>query len=358
MKNFIFILLVGFWGCNSTTTTKTSSTKVNSQKNTERINVQVISNKQKPFTIGDEVLLSYKTENMPAPDSVKLSINFKAYKNYTNEDAIRWNTKNETPGIKQVQLTLYWGDSLSANGSIKHELLSDLLPKLYTYKTKNKWPHNIKAYTQGLEFSEGLLYEGTGNYGESTLNKIDLDKSEIIQSINLPKEVFGEGITIINDKIYQITWRTNVGFVYDKTNLKQLFEFTYPTEGWGLTNDGKELIMSDGSQNIYFLDTEFIQETRKIQVYDNIGTVTNLNELEYIDGLIYANIYGSDEIIVFEPETGKVTKRIDLTGILDKKNIKTRIDVLNGIAWDKENQRLIVTGKWWPYFFEIELIEK
>jgi glutamine cyclotransferase len=196
------------------------------------------------------------------------------------------------------------------------------------------------------------------NYGESTLNKIDLDKSEIIQSINLPKEVFGEGITIINDKIYQITWRTNVGFVYDKTNLKQLFEFTYPTEGWGLTNDGKELIMSDGSQNIYFLDTEFIQETRKIQVYDNIGTVTNLNELEYIDGLIYANIYGSDEIIVFEPETGKVTKRIDLTGILDKKNIKTRIDVLNGIAWDKENQRLIVTGKWWPYFFEIELIEK
>jgi hypothetical protein len=122
MKNFIFILLVGFWGCNSTTTTKTSSIKVNSQKNTERINVQVISNKQKPFTIGDEVLLSYKTENMPAPDSVKLSINFKAYKNYTNEDAIRWNTKNETPGIKQVQLTLYWGDSLSANGSIKHEL--------------------------------------------------------------------------------------------------------------------------------------------------------------------------------------------------------------------------------------------
>ena len=358
MKNLIFVFLIGIASCNSTTSTKTPANKVNSAKNTERINVQVVSNKQKAFPIGDEVLFTYNTENRPAPDSIKLLVNFKPYKNFTNEEAISWNTKNETPGFKQVQLTLYWGDSLSASGVIKQELLSDIQPKLYSYKTKNKWPHNIKAYTQGLEFSGSFLYEGTGNYGASTLNKIDLDKSEIIQSINLPKEVFGEGITLINDKIYQITWRSNVGFVYEKDNLKKLFEFTYPTEGWGLTNNGKELIMSDGSQNIYFLDTEFIQETRKIQVYDNKEPITNLNELEYINGLIYANVYGTDEIVAFEPETGKVTKRIDLTGILDKKNIKTPIDVLNGIAWDKENNRLIVTGKWWPYFFEIELIEK
>ena len=153
-----------------------------------------------------------------------------------------------------------------------------------------------------------------------------------------------------------LTWRSNIGYVYDKHSLTKLYDFNYPTEGWGLANNGTELIMSDGSENIYFLDTEFLQETRKIQVFDNKKPIKNLNELEYIDGLIYANIYGSNNIVAFEPATGKVVKHINLKGLLNKKDIKKHIDVLNGIAWDKKNNRLIVTGKWWPYFYEIELV--
>jgi glutamine cyclotransferase len=259
-------------------------------------------------------------------------------------------------GTQRLNFNFYWGDSVVVSKYVQVTLWSDITPEKYGFKIKKTFPHDVKAYTQGLEFADGFLYEGTGQTGESTLSKFNLDKNELLHQINLPKEVFGEGITVLNDKIYQITWQSQVGFVYEKESLRKLYEFSYPTEGWGLCNNGKELIMSDGSENIYILDTEFMQEVRRLQVYDNNGPVSRLNELEYIDGIIYANIYGTDEIVAFEETTGRVIKRINLKGILDKQSVKTPIDVLNGIAWDEENERMIVTGKWWPKLFHVEFV--
>lgn len=357
MKKLILIILVAITSCNPGTTTNITTKKKATSKKKTKIEIQITHDKSSAITIGDEITFSYKVKKHSRPDSLKVSVNFKFYNTFSSNETVVWNSIDESPGKRQVQFTFYWGDTLSTSKTLNFELLSNIKPKHYTFKTINKWSHSSNAYTQGLEFSDGYLYEGTGNYGKSMLYKIDLDKNEIVQSTNLHDEVFGEGITILNDKIYQLTWRSNIGYVYDKNSLNKLYDFSYPTEGWGLTNNGSELIMSDGSENIYFLDTEFIQETRRIQVYDDKIPIKNLNELEYINGIIYANVYGSNKLVAFESKTGKVIKHINLTGILNKKDVKKPIDVLNGIAWDKKHSRLIVTGKWWPYFYEIELIQ-
>lgn len=355
MKNLILIIIIALTSCSPTTTNSPSKKKTINKKR-DKIEIQITHNKNNYITIGEKVSFEYSIKNHTTPDSIKVLSDFKLYNIFHGKDSIIWNSINENTGKKQLKFTFYWGDTVSTSKTINFELLSNIKPKHYKFKTINRWPHSNGAYTQGLEFSDGYLYEGTGNYGKSMLYKIDLNKNEILQSVNLHKEVFGEGITILNDKLYQLTWRSNIGYVYDKNSLNKLYDFNYPTEGWGLTNNGTELIMSDGSENIYFLDTEFIQETRRIQVYDNKIPIKNLNELEYIDGLIYANIYGTNNIVAFESKTGKVIKHINLTGILNKKDIKSPIDVLNGIAWDNNHNRLIVTGKWWPYFYEIELV--
>jgi glutaminyl-peptide cyclotransferase len=234
-------------------------------------------------------------------------------------------------------------------------IVSDIEPTPYNIKIIKTYAHNPAFYTQGLEFDNGILYEGTGQWKQSGLYKYVPEKGEILQSINLPDEMFGEGITILNDKIYQLTWRNNTGFVYDKTTFKRLSEFHYATEGWGLTNNGNELIMSDGSETLYFMDADQFQELRRIYVYSPKGPVTNLNELEYINGLVYANVYTTNTIVAIDPNTGKVVKHIDLSVLLNQLNGHKQIDVLNGIAYDKTRNRLLVTGKWWPLLFEIEL---
>ncbi len=364
MKAYFIVLFAVLLGCNSTTKqTHKQDKPVKSKKETlsERYNQKKITINSSPkstSTIDDPVNFIVDFGKIPLPDSILLSVDFKHEGTYTSTNNISWLTKNEIPGQKKIQLIFYWGDTISTSRVLDYTLLSDIVPKIYTYKVKKTWPHNPKSYTQGLEFCDGFLYEGTGQYGESMLSKLNLDKNEVLQSVNLPDDVFGEGITILKDKVYELTWRSNIGYVYEKSDLKELYEFNYPTEGWGLTNNGTDLIMSDGSENIYFLDTEMIQEKNKIQIYDNKGPIKNLNELEYIDGIIYANVYQTDLIVAFDAKSGKVLKRIDLTGLLNKDAIKTPVDVLNGIAWDKNNKRFIVTGKWWPTFFQIELIEK
>lgn len=356
MKNILFTIIITIAGCNAQPKQNKTNTNSPKPKQKTKVEVQLKANKKGVLTIGDIVEVEYKVKKIDNPDSVRLSIGSELYKTFTGNEPIVWDTKNTKTGNQQIFFYFYWGDTLSTSNYLQYQLISDITPQTYTYKVINKWDHSIKAYTQGLEFSDGYLYEGTGNYGKSMLYKLNLDNNEIVQSINLSDDLFGEGITIMGDKIYQLTWRSNVGYVYNKENLTKLYDFNYPTEGWGLANNGKELIMSDGSENIYFLDTEFLQETKRLQVYNNKGPVKHLNELEYIDGIVYANIYGSEEIVAFDAETGKVLKSISLKGILDKSKVKTPIDVLNGIAWDKANNRMIVTGKWWPYFFEIELV--
>jgi glutamine cyclotransferase len=226
----------------------------------------------------------------------------------------------------------------------------------YKYNIVNTYPHDRNAFTQGLVYENNILYEGTGLRGHSTLRKVDIETGNILLIHELPSQFFGEGITIYGNKIIQLTWKSNVGFVYDKSNFNLLKEFNYSTEGWGITHNGMNLIISDGTSTLYFLDPDSFEEIERIEVFDNNGPVSRLNELEYVQGEIYANVWKTDNIARIDPHTGQVVGWIELNGLLNSKNFDEPVDVLNGIAYDAEKDRLFVTGKLWPKIFEIELI--
>jgi glutamine cyclotransferase len=230
--------------------------------------------------------------------------------------------------------------------------------KTYGYKIINSYPHDPNAFTQGLEYDDGLLYEGTGGYGQSSLRRVDIQTGRVVDIVHLEDEFFAEGIAIWKDRIIQLTWRSYQGFVWDKENLTQTGSFSYRREGWGITSDASRLIMSDGSDALYFLDPSDYSLQGSIRVTADGEPVKGLNELEYINGMIYANLWPSTWIAIISPDTGEVTGRIDLSGIMDEGGIpKRRVDVLNGIAYDPSEGRLFVTGKLWPSLFEIELVE-
>lgn len=226
---------------------------------------------------------------------------------------------------------------------------------VYTYDIINSYPHDQNAFTQGLVYQNGYIYESTGRHGSSSLRKVDLQSGEVIQISSLPNRFFGEGITIFHDKIIQLTWKSRVGFAYDKESFNFLHGFSYVTEGWGITDDNNHLIMSDGSPRLYFLDPDNFKIINIVRVFDNNGPVSNLNELEYISGEVFANVWQTNRIARINPKTGQVTGWIDLEGLLSKDDHTQPVDVLNGIAYDKKNDRLFVTGKLWPKLFEIKL---
>ncbi len=225
----------------------------------------------------------------------------------------------------------------------------------YTYAIINEYPHDTAAFTQGLVIDNGVLYEGTGLNGHSTLRRVDLETGEVLQLYELSDEFFGEGITVYGDKIIQLTWRSHKGFVYDKNTFELLQNFTYPTEGWGITHNGTHLIVSDGTANLCFLNPQTFQRLGKISVTDNGTPITRLNELEYINGEIYANIWLRKQIAIINPQTGNVRAWIDLTGIANSETTNSN-NVLNGIAYDSEADRLFITGKMWSKLYEIQLI--
>ena len=231
-------------------------------------------------------------------------------------------------------------------------------PKWYTYKIIETYPHDPNAYTQGLVYEDNILYESTGLKGVSSIRKVDLKTGKIIQSFNVDPSIFGEGLTIFGDSLIHLSWQSRRGFVYKKYNLQKLGEFYYETQGWGLTNDNKNLIMSDGTNRLYVLDPYDFVVVKQIEVYDNKGPVAMLNELEFIDGKIYANIYMKDLIAIIDYKSGRVEAYLDLTGLLKPSERSQKTDVLNGIAYDKDQKRLLLTGKNWPKVFWIELIPK
>ncbi len=247
--------------------------------------------------------------------------------------------------ILVVLLVLFYRDSKNPE-----------IPTTYTYKVVNTVPHDRNAFTQGLVFEDGVLYEGTGLYGRSTLRKVELETGSVLQMHQLLTKFFGEGITIYGDNIIQLTYKENIGFVYNKDTFELLRKFNYPTEGWGITHDGSHLIMSDGTPTLYFLDPETFEQVSRIKVYDHNIPVWGLNELEYVEGQIYANIWPTERIARIAPETGRVIGWIDMKGLLAQQDYSWPVDVLNGIAYDHKNGRLFVTGKFWPKLFEIKLI--
>jgi glutamine cyclotransferase len=227
----------------------------------------------------------------------------------------------------------------------------------YTYQVIYKYPHDPDAFTQGLVYHDGVFYEGTGLYDESTLRIVDPDTGEPTKMINLDPAYFAEGVTILDDRVYQLTWRQHIGFIYT-LELELVGNFTVEGEGWGLATDGEYLILSDGTSTISYLDSETLTPVDTITVTFEDSEIDQINELEYIDGLIYANIWQTDMIAVIEPETGEIISWIDLTGLSDELDNQIGINVLNGIAYDQANDRLFVTGKLWPNIFEIKLVPK
>ena len=243
-------------------------------------------------------------------------------------------------------------DSPPANES------SDLPPRapIYGYAEVRSYPHDRTAFTQGLAFdNEGTLYEGTGKRGQSSLRRVELSSGAVLQRRDLPPSLFGEGITVFGDRIFQLTWQAGRAFVYDRANFEVLREFAYRTEGWGLTHDGRRLIMSDGTATLYFLHPDTFAETGRLTVRDYRGPVIRLNELEYVRGEILANVWQTDRIARIDPRSGHVTGWIDLAGLLQPSDRRRPVDVLNGIAYNPVTDRLFVTGKWWPRLFEITL---
>lgn len=229
---------------------------------------------------------------------------------------------------------------------------------VYTYEVVATYPHDPKAYTQGLAIHDGTLYESTGQYGESSLRKVELKKGKVKKKLDVPGQYFAEGMTILNGKIYQLTWQQGKCFVYDLKDFKLESEFSYEGEGWGLTTDGQSLILSDGSNQLRFIDPATFRVTRTLNVTHENEPLGELNELEYIHGEIYANVWKTDRIARIDPKTGRVVAWIEMAGLRPEETLGNVENVLNGIAYDGEHDRLYVTGKRWPKLFEIKLKKK
>jgi glutaminyl-peptide cyclotransferase len=335
------------------------------------LTITLLSSCDKPYKFKVEVPKSVKmngsftatlTEKNNQPiDSVQFFVNGIQY----STDAKHSFTLNSSKvglGKHAIKaLVFYPGKVKKVNSAV--EVLSNITPAIYTYKIINTYPHDAKAYTQGLEYHNGFLYESTGRKGESSIRKVDIKTGKVLQKIDINNRYFGEGITIFNDKIHFLTWQSKKGFVYDLNTLQQEKEFNYnkSVEGWGLTHNDSELIKSDGTHKIWFLDPETHQEKRAIQVYHHKGKVKDLNELEFINGDIYANYWKKPTIAIIDPATGAVKGLANLAGLQNevKKTQKLEVDdVLNGIAFDAKNNRIFVTGKNWAKLFEIELVKK
>ena len=233
-------------------------------------------------------------------------------------------------------------------------------PTQYGYRVVNTYPHDARAFTQGLVYrqAEGVLYEGTGLWGRSSLRKVALETGEVLKLRAIPQRYFGEGITLWNDEVVLLTWRSHLGFVYDRDTFELKRSFDYPSEGWGITHDADRLIMSDGTATLYFLDPTTFEETGRAQVVDGEQPVVRLNELEYVKGEVWANVWQTNRIARISPATGRVLGWIDLSGLLAPTQRSGQEDVLNGIAYDAEGDRLFVTGKLWPKLFEIKVVQQ
>ena len=229
-------------------------------------------------------------------------------------------------------------------------------PKKFSYRVVGSYPHDPTAFTQGLAWDKGIVYEGTGKRGNSSLRRVDLQTGNIEQQIDYKKTIFAEGITVFQDRIYQLTWKNKSVFMYDKHTFSLLKSWKFPGEGWGITHDNQNLIVSDGTATLYFLDPETLNEKRRISVRDNTGPIESLNELEYIKGTVYANIWKLNRIAIINPKSGIVEGWINLAGLREQMKYDNQPDVLNGIMHDPEGDRLFVTGKLWSTLFEIKII--
>lgn len=274
-----------------------------------------------------------------------------------NNNAITFNISSL--GNKTIEAKVYYEDT---HGSVykKVKVLSSTPPELYTYEIVNTFPHDIKAFTQGLEFHKDTLYETTGRKGESSLRKIDYKTGEVLQKVDLDNTFFGEGLSILNGKIYQLTWQSKSGFIYDLNSLEKVDSFKYgeSKEGWGLCNDGKMLYKSDGTEKIWLLNPETLVEEGFIQTVTNKSIFNKANELEYVAGKIYANVWQKESMMIIDAKSGAIEGVINFGGLKEKVTKHDKLNVLNGVAYHPTRQSFFVTGKYWDKLFEVKIIKK
>jgi glutamine cyclotransferase len=242
----------------------------------------------------------------------------------------------------------------------KIKILAEKSPEIYTYKILNTFPHDKTSFTQGLEFKNDTLYEGTGHRGESVLRKLDFKTGKVLQQVNLDDSVFGEGLTVLNDKVFQLTWQSGIGYVYNKSDLSKIETFSYgkSKEGWGLCNDGEKLFKSDGTEKIWILNPENLAEADFIETVTNKSIFNKANELEYVDGKIYANVWQKESMMIIDAKSGAIEGVINFGGLKSKVEQHSKLDVLNGVAYHPRRKTFFVTGKNWDKLFEVNIIKK
>ena len=298
-------------------------------------------------------------------DTLKLSLSNPSNKKIDSVNYVMNNSpvadifslQNSSLGEKMIKAEVFY-DGKKEVAIQKVIVVNGSTPKLYTYELLNTYPHDITSYTQGLEFYNGVLYESTGQYGESKLRALDYKNDAILNNVNLSRSYFGEGLTVLNDKIYQLTWKEGRGLIYDVNTFETLGSFNYgqSKEGWGLCNDGRQLYKTDGSENIWILNAQTLEEERFVQAYTNKGRLTNLNELEWVEGKIYANRYQKNGVAIINPINGAIEAVLDFKDLKNKVTNHPGLDVLNGMAYNPDTKTLFVTGKRWDKLFEVRII--
>jgi glutamine cyclotransferase len=311
----------------------------------------------KEYVLGQDVRLELDVPQGASVSGVTYMLDDKVLGSQSNGQPFTFKTTDLSLGYKLVSAIINHEDKKDT-ATVNIVFKSPVKPALYSYQVVNTFPHDTTSYTQGLGYYDGRFLESTGENGQSTLRWVDPKTGNAIKKIDIDKQYFGEGSTLVDNKVIMLTWQHNMGFVYDAETFKQLSTFPYQNsrEGWGLTFDGKQLLKSDGTNRIWFLNKDNMKEERFIDVFDDKGQVDQLNELEYIDGKLYSNVYQTSKIAIINPNSGVVEAYIDATGILPKSDTYMNTDVLNGIAWDKQGKRLFITGKKWDKLFEIKAV--
>lgn len=318
-----------------------------------------ISENKREFQLGE----SLQAQITGDKDSVVYFLGEQRLEKTIGNESLNYTFRNEKLGKWDLIALIYTGGT-SREKTQQISLFNDTAPVSYTYEIVNTYPHATDAYTQGLEFYNNELYESTGQYGSSSLRKVDLETGEVLQKINISSEFFAEGITILNNNIYLLTWKAGLGFIYDVESFEKTGEFEYgeSKEGWGLTNDGTKLYKSDGTEKIWLLNAQNLAEEEFIQTVTNRTISTKLNELEWVGGKIYANTYQKDGVAIINPANGAIEGVINFAGLRDQlgntADLDPLNDVLNGIAYNKETKKLYVTGKDWDTLFEVIIKEK
>tara|TARA_R100000935_G_scaffold58078_1_gene93787 strand:+ start:55 stop:1110 length:1056 start_codon:yes stop_codon:yes gene_type:complete len=351
MKNAKFLLLlilnVLFISCGS-----------NSDKNKSDFSLSFVNSKAE-FELGETVKVSIKNPKNKKIDSTSFYFENQLLGTTTSDTELEIPLNFEKLGNQKFNAIVF-SEGTTDSLQIDFKLFNNTAPEIYTYTIINTYPHDAAAYTQGLEFHNDTLYESTGQYGTSTLRKVDFKTGEVLQKTELSDQYFGEGLSILNETIYQLTWKEGEGFIYNIEDLKKTGSFNYNNskEGWGLCNDGKQFYKSDGTEKIWILNAETLAEETFIQPTTNKSISTQLNELEWVEGKIYANTYQKDGVAIINPKNGAIEGIINFKGLRDKVSQHPELDVLNGIAYNPNTKKLYVTGKNWDKLFEIEIIKK